>query len=147
MEATHVHRNLRRASREFTLNAPSRDYGLLAEILLRADEDDPAARGAIERTARALGTELGQQAGDLDTVEILRQRGYEPFDDEGTIRFRNCPFDALVQRHRTPVCALNLALVQGIIAGAGSSDRAALEPDRAVCCVAVSPRPGSRRSP
>jgi predicted ArsR family transcriptional regulator len=136
----------RRAGREFTLNAPSRDYGLLAEIFLRADEDDRAARGAIERTARALGKELGREASALDTVEILRQRGYEPFDDEGTIRFRNCPFHALVQAHRTPVCALNLALVQGILAGAGASERAALEPDRAVCCVAVSPRPSSQRA-
>lgn len=136
----------RRADRDFVIHTPSRDYALLAEIFLRADEDDPAARDAIERAARAHGRELGREERPADVAEILRLRGYEPFDDEGTIRFRNCPFHALAQTHRTLVCPLNLALVQGLLAGAGAARmRASLEPDRAGCCVAVSPGAGSRR--
>ena len=135
-----------RADRDFVLQAPSRDYGLLSEIFLRADEDDPAARGAIERAARALGKELGKNATDGELMEILRLRGYEPFDDDGTIRFRNCPFHALVQAHRSSVCTLNLALVEGILTGAGAGRvRASLEPDRAACCVSIAPRSRSRR--
>ena len=137
----------RRADRDFALHAPARDYALLAEIFLRAEEKDPTARDAIERAARELGKELGREASGAETLEILRRRGYEPYDDEGTIRFRNCPFHALIEEHRGSVCALNLALVEGILAGARATRvHASLEPDRARCCVALSRRGGSRRS-
>ena len=137
----------RRAARDFTLQTPSRDYALLAEIFVRAEEHDAATREAVASAARELGTELGAEAKRAGLVPILRSRGYEPFDDEGTIRFRNCPFHALAQAHRGSVCTLNLALVEGILAGAGASSlRASLEPDRAQCCVAIAPA-RSRRSP
>jgi predicted ArsR family transcriptional regulator len=130
----------RRADHEFTVNAPPRDYLLLAEILLRADEDGaPAVRAAVERSARAIGEEIGRN-GDRGAIEeLLRERGYEPFtDDDGTLRFRNCPFHTLAEAHRSSVCSLNLALVEGILTGAGARGvRASLEPDRAGCCVAV----------
>ena len=136
-----------RAARDFALRAPARDYALLAEIFLRAEEHDPAARGAIDRAARDLGKELGREASKDEVVELLRLRGYEPFEDEGTIRFRNCPFHALVQAHRGSVCTLNLALVEGLLAGAGASGlRASLEPDRAGCCVAIARRTQAERS-
>ena len=130
----------RRAEREFALRTPPRDYLLLAEILLRADEEGtPAVRAAVERSARELGAELGRSGDRAAIEEILRERGYEPFTDEdGTLRFRNCPFHSLAQTHRAAVCSLNLALVEGILDGAGAGRRtAALEPDRAGCCVAV----------
>jgi len=137
----------RRAARDFTLHAPSRDYALLAEIFIRAEEHDPAAREAVVSAARELGAELGAEAKPADLIQVLRSRGYEPFDDDGTIRFRNCPFHALAQAHRGSVCTLNLALVEGILAGAGASKvRTSLEPDRAQCCVALSPA-RSRKSP
>lgn len=140
-------KHYRRAARDFALQAPARDYALLAEIFVRAEEHDPAAREAVTSAARELGREVGVEAERADLVEILRSRGYEPFDDEGTIRFRNCPFHALAQAHRGSVCTLNLALVEGILAGAGATRvRASLEPDRAQCCVALSPV-RSRRSP
>ena len=129
-----------RAEREFAVGAPPRDYLLLAEILVRTDEDgSPAVREAVERSARALGAEIGR-SGDRDAIEeVLRERGYEPFTDEdGTLRFRNCPFHRLADTHRSAVCSLNLALVEGILAGAGAGGlHASLEPDRAGCCVAV----------
>jgi len=130
----------RRSERVFAVGAPPRDYLLLAEILLRADDEGgPAVRRAMERSARAVGEEIGR-SGDLAAIEaILRERGYEPFTDEdGTLRFRNCPFHSLADEHRSAVCSLNLALVEGILAGAGAAGlRASLEPDRAGCCVAV----------
>ncbi|HZO98257.1 MAG TPA: hypothetical protein VFB42_12885 [Gaiellaceae bacterium] len=130
----------RRADHEFVLQAPPRDYALLAEIFLRADEGDGAARGAVERAAREFGEEAARSALPAAVEEILRLRGYEPYDDGGTIRFRNCPFHALAVAHRQSVCGLNLALVEGLLAGAGARGlRASLEPDRAGCCVAVGP--------
>jgi predicted ArsR family transcriptional regulator len=134
----------RRSEREFVLHTPPRDYALLAEIFLRAEEDDTAARTAVERSALEVGKELGRTTTAAEVEDVLRRRGYEPFDDDGTIRFRNCPFHALAEQHRDSVCAVNLALVQGILAGAGSSaTRASLEPDRAGCCVAITPARGS----
>jgi predicted ArsR family transcriptional regulator len=129
----------RRAEREFVLRAPPRDYALLAEILLRADEEgSDSVRAAVERAAREVGLEIGRESGRATIAEILRERGYEPFTDEdGTLRFRNCPFHALAETHRPAVCSLNLALVEGILDGRGAREEAALEPDRAGCCVAV----------
>ena len=130
----------RRAEREFVLGAPPRDYLLLAEILLRADEaGSEAVRTAVDRSAREVGAELGRSADRATLEEVLAERGYEPFrDDEGTLRFRNCPFHALAETHRHAVCSLNHAFVEGILEGAGAGGRrAALEPDRAGCCVAI----------
>jgi predicted ArsR family transcriptional regulator len=122
-----------RADREFVLRAPPREYELVAEILLRA-----GAGGTPAAAAREVGRELGRAAPEGPIAEVLRARGYEPFDDDGTLRFANCPFDALAQNHRQVVCSLNLALVEGVIEGAGAACvTASLEPDRAGCCVAV----------
>ena len=130
----------RRSEREYELSAPPRDYLLLAEILVRADEDGGGAvRAAVERSARQLGEEIGRSGDRAAIEEVLRERGYEPFvDDDGVLRFGNCPFHTLATTHRDAVCSLNLALVQGILDGAGARrQQAALEPDRAGCCVAV----------
>jgi predicted ArsR family transcriptional regulator len=129
----------RRAEREFVLHAPPRDYLLLAEVLVRADEADPDVRAVVERSARAVGAEIGRSGDRAPLEELLRDRGYEPFtDEEGTLRFGNCPFHTLAATHPEPVCSLNLALVEGILEGAGAGDRSvALEPGRAGCCVAV----------
>jgi predicted ArsR family transcriptional regulator len=122
-----------RAEREFTLHAPPREYALVAEILLRAG----AGRTPAD-AAREVGRELGRAAPRGPIAEVLRARGYEPFDDDGTLRFANCPFDALAQKHRQTVCSLNLELVEGVLEGAGAGGvSATLEPDRAGCCVAV----------
>lgn len=135
----------RRSEHEFTLGAPPRNYGLLAEIFLRAGDDDDAARLAVEHAARRLGEELGRDAEMGSIARLLELRGYEPFEDDGTIRFRNCPFHALAETHRQQVCSVNLALVEGLLDGAGASGlNASLEPGRAGCCVAVcqAPRKG-----
>jgi predicted ArsR family transcriptional regulator len=135
----------RRAVRDFVVHAPPRDYSTLAEILLRAEERSPATRTEVEHAAHELGRELGRQSGSTGVEEVLRLRGYEPYDDEGTLRFNNCPFHALVDAHRNSVCTLNLALVEGIVDGAGDAGlRASLEPDRARCCVALHSSRGER---
>jgi predicted ArsR family transcriptional regulator len=121
-----------RAEREFVLRTPPRDYELVAEILLRA------GAGPTDDAAREVGREIGRAAPKAPIAEVLAARGYEPFDDDGTIRFANCPFDALARTHREAVCCLNHALVEGVIEGAGAEGvTASLEPDRAGCCVAV----------
>jgi predicted ArsR family transcriptional regulator len=139
----------RRAEREFVLRAPSRDYGLLAEIVLSVADSSGSSdlRADLERTARAIGCKLGQASRPSSPREALRARGYEPVDaDPGAVRFRNCPFHAAATAHRELVCRLNLALVGGILTGLGASTLSAfLEPGKAACCVALRPNDPDQR--
>ena len=49
-------------------------------------------------------------------MRALEGGGYEPVTGEhGTIRLRNCPFDALTDAHRPLVCGTNLALAEGTV--------------------------------
>jgi len=136
----------RRTRREFVLRAPARDYRLLAELLVRAaDESNPEVKTAIEEAARELGYNLGDAArrsgaDNQDALQaLLRARGYEPVETEpGLLRLRNCPFEAVAGRYPAIVCGLNLALIEGMLAGLGTDPTSAmLAPQDGVCCVAI----------
>ncbi len=128
----------RRALRELELHAPPRDYRLLAEVLVRGAAERPELRGAIEDAAGKVGERLGADAGSLEAV--LLRHGYEPVDDRGTLRLRNCPFRSLAVVDREVVCGINLALLQGVLAGVGlDRSRASLAPSDGACCVAIRP--------
>jgi predicted ArsR family transcriptional regulator len=143
-----------RASREFVLRAPPRDYRQLAEMLVRAVDEDRtgAGRAALERVAYKFGRSLGEESkrsaiSDLNKLsDALRLRGYEPVEDErGTVRLRNCPFDTVAKQCPEVVCGLNLRLVEGLIEGLDlRHTRAALEPDERHCCVVIK---GDRATP
>ena len=144
-----------RSDREFTVTVPPREYELAARLLAQAVESDPAggSRAALGQAARRLGEELGSGfragAGDADTARrdaagrdmegALARQGYEPSrDDDGVIRLRNCPFHQLAERHREVVCGMNLALVEGMVAGLGADGwRPVLDPRPGYCCVAI----------
>jgi predicted ArsR family transcriptional regulator len=149
----------RRAPREVTVSLPDRRYetaaGLFAETLERlGDGDGPPVE--LRTAAHEVGLETGTHAADAAgrprsragrraaVVEALRERGYEPFtDDAGDIRLRNCPYHALVDQHRPLVCGMNLALVDGVIDGAGGGGlEARLETQPGLCCVAIGERAG-----
>ena len=69
---------------------------------------------------------------------MLRERGYEPYeDDAGVTRLRNCPFHAVAQSHPEVVCDMNLSLLAGVLAGLGADAHARLEPAPGRCCVAI----------
>jgi predicted ArsR family transcriptional regulator len=131
---------------------PARDLGLMAELLARAVEADPsgATRSALDRAAQALGAEVAEDhdrgpaagPGEPDAAAsvraLLADRGYEPHQEDGAIRLRNCPFGPLAQAHRDLVCAANLAFVRGLLQGHRRSGlRAVLEPRPGRCCVAL----------
>ena len=60
------------------------------------------------------------------------------YDDNGTVRFHNCPFHPLTEKNKRAVCGVNLALVEGILAGLGDrTHKASLEPQPGGCCVAL----------
>jgi predicted ArsR family transcriptional regulator len=133
------------ARREFLVQTPARDYQLLAKLLAEvADWAGEETRAAIEESAREAGRRVGTAAtaepGQAPTPEeLLRERGYEPFAAEpGIMRLRNCPFDEIAGRHPALVCGLNLALIEGLLAGLGSDPRSALlAPQKGSCCVAI----------
>lgn len=145
----------RRARGEVEVSLPPRSYELAARLFAQAlvgREDEPAGQ-ALHGAANAFGTRLAAEArrlaGPGATDQSLRESaeglladyGFEPFQDEdGTIRLRNCPFDALASEHRQLVCGMNLSLMQGLVNGLERSGRsAALDPRPGLCCVVFRP--------
>jgi predicted ArsR family transcriptional regulator len=125
----------RTAQREFAVRVPPRDYRLLAELLVHGEGANDAAR------------ELGHAHGELvrgtPLADVLRARGYEPFEVEaGSLRLRNCPFEAVAADCPAVVCGLNLALLEGLLDGLGDeSARAVLAPAPGACCVRIDTTP------
>src|SRR5262245_33616148 len=101
-----------RSARRFRVTLPPRDFEVPARLFARAISNDDEVANRVAEDARAYGTEIGDElrrrCGESPTptqvvrclFELLRERGYEPYDDEGTIRLRNCPFDELAADHR-----------------------------------------------
>jgi predicted ArsR family transcriptional regulator len=149
----------RRASREFKISLPPRDYELAARIFANAVDKEPTgrAKAALQESAQGFGSEVaaevdrhmaGRRQVERSAVleQVLAERGYEPFrDEEGVIRLRNCPFDCLADAHRQTVCGMNLALLERAAATPGSALKAVLDPRPGLCCVALIPAAGGRR--
>jgi predicted ArsR family transcriptional regulator len=138
-----------RSARPLEVALPARNYPRIAELLANAVQADPsgAAGAALERAARAAGAEDTIHADedhsrpqDAASVHaVLARHGYEPYDDEGVTRLRNCPFGRLAQTHRELVCRANLAFVEGLIQGLRAKGlRAVLDPRPGRCCVVLS---------
>jgi predicted ArsR family transcriptional regulator len=129
-----------RAANPVEVALPARDYELMAGLLARAVEADPSggAGAALDRAARATGAEVAAERGDdAEVASVLADRGYEPYQDEGVLRLRNCPFGRLAEAHRDLVCHANLAFMEGLLDGLGRGGlRAVLEPRPGRCCVA-----------
>lgn len=129
----------RRAEGEHAVSVPARSYDrashLLAEVVERAGLD-----GELQAAARTAGEAEGSAPdGDADPVEALRSRGYEPFWDGETLRLNNCPFHALADQFPALVCGMNLAGIEGLLAGLteGQAWSAAMDPLPQGCCVAL----------
>ncbi|WP_027344713.1 helix-turn-helix transcriptional regulator [Hamadaea tsunoensis] len=118
-----------RTPRKVTL--PERDHSDLATLLAAVVHDLDADDRAVA-AARASGERLHSPGGWLDT---LRARGYEPYEEDRRVRLRNCPFHPVAEDQPLLVCAMNLALCQGI---AGPDATAELDPRPGECCVALS---------
>lgn len=141
----------RRSDRQVDLTLPRRQYELAGHVLAAAVElaarDDVPVLEAVRRTAREAGQRLAadpaQPGDDLDTVAgALRAYGYEPRRTEDVVELGNCPFDRLVDQHRTLVCTMNLALVDGVIEHLGCGGACArLDPAPGRCCVTLTPAP------
>ncbi|HEX5451425.1 MAG TPA: helix-turn-helix domain-containing protein, partial [Candidatus Limnocylindrales bacterium] len=154
----------RRSSARIGVSIPRRRDDVAARLMAEAIERGAAGgrpralgqRGPevpaspLEKRATAWGVELGQSArtaaaGDRPDelraalVDALARAGFGPrVEADGTVRLTNCPFDALVEDHRDLVCGMNLALMEGFVAGlAATGFTAALDPVPGCCCVAL----------
>ncbi|MEU7942701.1 helix-turn-helix transcriptional regulator [Microbispora bryophytorum] len=125
----------RRVREERTVSLPPRDYRTLA-LVLAETVDLLGGEEKAEEAARRTGERLA--AGEAaDLPEVLRARGYEPYEEDGRVRLRNCPFHVLAESHPLLVCSMNLALCEGMLAGLGETGVAAtLDPRPGECCVA-----------
>lgn len=124
-----------RSDRSYHVSVPARRYDLAAQILLKAVRTADINDSDLMEVARSTGRGMG--ASGLE--DALEATGYEPVDEEGETRFRNCPFHALRDQDRETTCGLNLALVEGIVEGAGSGLKAKLVPSDEYCCVRLQP--------
>ena len=135
----------RRAVTEHQVSVPPRDYRAAAELLAEV-VDLTGAEPELQRSARNRGAAAGRAAreqapglpdGDLVTGTLAAQ-GYEPYRDRADVRLRNCPFHLLAGRHPPLICGMNLALLEGLLAGAGVSGLTArLDPRPGECCVVL----------
>jgi len=134
-----------RAEREFTVSIPERRYERVADLFATALErvGPVVVSDLLHDVASRLGERLASEApgkpGRRRLVTVLVEAGYEPVaEPDGTIRLRNCPFHVLVEKHRSLVCAANLAMAQGIgdASGAGADLTPFLNPQPGYCCVA-----------
>jgi predicted ArsR family transcriptional regulator len=138
---------------ELGITIPERRYELVGELLVDAvaqagPDEAPLATatrvatarggelGARFRQRRALGR-LGPERALTAAGELLEQLGYEPErSDQHVLRLRNCPFHSLAGRAPEIVCAINQALLDGVLRGLGDQRvQAVLAPRPGACCV------------
>ena len=135
-------------ARQLEVSLPQRRYGLAAEILADSVEraGSPEVIESVLGSARAAGEQLASSVepgshGPGALLEVVAKSGYEPVaGDDGVVRLRNCPFDALVDRHRNLTCSMNLALLESVVAGIADAGMVAeARPGEGFCCVAFRP--------
>jgi predicted ArsR family transcriptional regulator len=137
----------RRARQAVSVSLPQRRYDivskLLAEVIERAG--DGPVRKRLGEAARDLGRRLASNANPTPSrtapretlAALLTQLGFEPYEDAGVMRLRNCPFDALAQEYRELTCSTNLCLMEGVLEGLGEGGaKVQLERLSDGCCVA-----------
>lgn len=143
----------RRSAHQLDVSLPRREYALAAGLLAAAIDSAGVSgtRSALSRAARKTGRRLGAEARaraggrplrNKKLVEVavaaLAAQGYEPACAAREIRLRNCPFHALAAEHTDLVCRMNLALLQGMVAGLDLPGATpVLDPAPGMCCVAL----------
>jgi predicted ArsR family transcriptional regulator len=121
---------------EVAVDLPPRAYGdlsvLLAEALDKAGADLVAAA-----VARVQGVVTGRSVGAADPVDALAELGYAPTGSEDMVILTNCPFRVAAREFPPLICGMNLALLEGVVEGAGWSYEATLDPAPGRCCVTL----------
>jgi predicted ArsR family transcriptional regulator len=141
----------RRSSAQFDVSLPQRRYELAAHVLAQAlaEAGSEARLEGLRNAARERGKRLakdsaaGTSRGDPlgRAARALGTCGFEPHgstDGGGEVVLRNCPFDSLRTESRELICAMNLALIEGLLDGLGVEGvLARLSPRPGMCCVVL----------
>jgi len=134
----------RRAAGEVAASLPARTYETAAHLLAEAVDQtgaDLELQAAARRAGQAAGrgrAAAGPGPGGAAIEQVLEARGYEPYRDVAGLRLRNCPFARLSHEFPVLVCAMNLALIEGLLDGMGEQPgRAVMDPGPGRCCVAI----------
>jgi predicted ArsR family transcriptional regulator len=122
---------------EHAVSVPPRAYRSAAELLAEALE-----RTGGEETLYRVAEAHGRQAGPApDVATLLSDNGYAPAPGgDGRIELRNCPYHRLAEEFPPLICGMNLAMVGGLLEGAGLAAEwcARMDPAPGRCCVTVS---------
>jgi predicted ArsR family transcriptional regulator len=127
----------RRAEGEHAVSLPPRAYGSAAHLLAEV-VDEAGLEPELQAVARRAGVAAaGPHDGEIE--ELLAERGYEPWREGSAVRLRNCPFHVLAREFPPLVCGMNLALLEGMLAGAstGRGWTARMDPRPGECCVVL----------
>jgi len=139
----------RRASSRFDVSLPQRRYELAAHVLAQALAATKTEDGLelLRNAARDWGSRLAQDAsvGTRRGLPLSRAAhalqicGFEPRrTPDGEVVLRNCPFDSLRADGCELICGMNLALIEGLLAGLDLQGvDARLAPRAGMCCVAL----------
>lgn len=154
----------RRAETDHEVSLPPRAYGVAAELLAEAVDEagaDATLQAAARRSGRARGQSARRRAAagesaaavtgladePLGLLALLAQQGFEPYQDGAVIRLHNCPFHQLARQFPPLICGMNLALLEGLVEGAGIEGVSVhLDPAPGRCCVALTPAPTSSKT-
>ncbi|MCZ4120955.1 helix-turn-helix transcriptional regulator [Streptomyces sp. H39-S7] len=128
-----------RAPGERGVSLPPRSYDAAGRLLAKV-VDGAALDRELQSAARAAGAaEHAAPSAEVDPVEALRSRGYEPYREGDRVRLNNCPFHSLADEFPALVCGMNLAFIEGLLPGcAGGGDwTATMDPPPEGCCVTL----------
>jgi len=143
----------RRGSALLDVSLPPRRYELAAQLFAQALAQQgakevlealrSAARERGELLAKDLAAVTGQGSPLHRAANALRACGFEPHRaPDGEVVLRNCPFESVRAVSRELTCGMNLALIEGLLAGLGLGKvRARFAPRAGMCCVAVESDP------
>jgi predicted ArsR family transcriptional regulator len=127
-----------RADGEFAVTVPPRSYARAARLLAETI-DAVGADAALFANARRRGAEIGNRLSP-DVVGSLVGEGYRAVLDDGIVRLANCPFQTLAVEFAPLVCGMNLALLEGMVDGAGWTGWVPrIDPVAGGCCVSLTP--------
>ncbi|WTW99951.1 helix-turn-helix domain-containing protein [Streptomycetaceae bacterium NBC_01309] len=130
-----------------------REEGYAAGLPFRAPADGPpgsvaeqGVRLADALRARGYEPERDGRGGEVAAEAVEAAEHAEGAEDAepGALRLRNCPFHRLAEQFPPLVCGMNLALLEGLVDGAGTPDwKPRIAPAGDGCCVVLEPAPPS----
>ncbi|KXT58885.1 helix-turn-helix transcriptional regulator [Gordonia sp. PS3] len=94
-----------------------RNYGVLAEVLLRTLADTPDAPARAVAAGREWGA-AGSSGSDEpveDLLAVLDDLGFAPEAAGDRIRLNRCPFLELARRQPALTCSVHRGIVQGVL--------------------------------